>query len=267
MESKISAVIITHNVERTLERCLQSLEGIADEIIVVDQFSTDRTTEICAQYNVQVISSEWLGYGPQKNKGIAATRFSYILSFDADEAADETLRQSLLQVKRAGLQGVYRFTRLNFYYGKFLRHGLEYPDYKIRLFPKDIVSWNDDLVHEHYVFKETLNTTTLKGHLLHYTYSSIHDQIQKTNRYTTLGAELYYNRGKRSSLIKIVFSPIVTFIQAYFFKLGFLDGLHGFIMAKHNAYNSFVRYIKLWEYERNKATAEVAASDNKLPQH
>jgi hypothetical protein len=245
--NKITVVIITHNEARNIRRCLTSVKTIADEIIVVDAFSTDDTVAICQKEGVTVKQQAWLGYGPQKNLGIQLAKHAYILSLDADEALDETLQTSIAAAKAQGLQGVYDFTRLNYYYGRFLRHGLDYPDYKIRLFPKTSVQWNNDLVHEALLIQRSLPKKRLKGQLLHYTYFSIQEHIAKANRYTTLGAELNQKKGKRTSWFKILISPPATFIQAYIFKAGFLDGSHGFIVAVFHAYGTFMKYTKLWQ--------------------
>lgn len=250
--SPITAVIITHNEARNIQRCLASLKTVADEIIVVDSFSTDDTVTICQQEGAIVKQQAWLGFGPQKNVGIQHASHEYILSLDADEALDEELQANILAAKNQGLEGMYDFTRLNFYYGKFLYHGFEYPDYKIRLFPKSKVRWNDELVHETLQLSPGVTQKRLKGHLLHYTYYQIQEHVAKANKYTTLGAELNFNRGKKSSWFKILFSPLTTFVQAYIFKRGFLDGGHGFILAVFHAYGAFMKYTKLWQLNNEK---------------
>jgi glycosyltransferase involved in cell wall biosynthesis len=250
--SSITAVIITHNEARNIQRCLASLKTVADEIIVVDSFSTDDTVAICQQQGAIVKQQAWLGFGPQKNAGIQLASHEYILSLDADEALDDELKASILAAKNQGLQGMYDFTRLNYYYGKFLRHGVEYPDYKIRLFPKSKVRWNDELVHETLLLSPEVPQNRLKGHLLHYTYFTIQEHVAKANKYTNLGAELNYKKGKKASWFKIIFGPLATFLQAYIFKRGFLDGGHGFIVAAFHAYGAFMKYTKLWQLNNEK---------------
>ncbi|WP_207511425.1 glycosyltransferase family 2 protein [Longitalea luteola] len=250
--SPITAVIITHNEARNIQRCLASLKTVADEIIVVDSFSTDGTVAICQQEGAIVKQQAWLGFGPQKNAGIQLASHEYILSLDADEALDDELQAAILAAKNQGLRGMYDFTRLNYYYGKFLRHGVEYPDYKIRLFPKSKVQWNDELVHETLLLPPDVPQNRLKGHLLHYTYFTIQEHVAKANKYTSLGAELNYKKGKKASWGKIIFGPLATFLQAYIFKLGFLDGGHGFIVAAFHAYGAFMKYTKLWQLHNEK---------------
>jgi glycosyltransferase involved in cell wall biosynthesis len=252
---EISAIIITYNEERNIERCLRSLEGVADEVIVVDAHSTDRTPAICAGFpSVRLISQAWLGFGPQKNLGIQAARYPYILSLDADEALDEELKTSLKQLLPESIHGVYEVCRLNYYYGKFLRHGFEYPDWKIRVFPKNTGRWNDELVHEKLELPPNTATTRLKGHLLHYTYYRIEEHVRKANQYTSLAAANYAGRKKKSSWLKIIFSPLFTFLQAYILKGGFLDGAHGFVVAVLHAYGVYLKYIKLWEIGQSAKT-------------
>ena len=248
---KLSVVLITHNEARNIERCLISVKPVADEIIVIDSFSTDDTAALCRQHGAIVQQQTWQGFGPQKNLGIQAAQYEYILSVDADEALDATLQASILSEKAKGLHGVYDFTRLNYYYGKFLKHGVEYPDYKIRIFPKSNVQWNNELVHETLLVPPGITKTRLKGHLLHYTYFHIREHVAKANKYTDLGAALNKEQGKSASWFKILFSPLSSFIRAFVIKRGFLDGRHGFVVAIMHAYGTFLKYIKLWEITKN----------------
>jgi glycosyltransferase involved in cell wall biosynthesis len=243
----ITAVIITKNEERNIQRCLDSLKPVVDEIIVVDSNSTDNTVALCRQAGARVIVQDWLGYGPQKNLGHNAASHDYILSIDADEALDEQLAKCILEEKRKGLQGIYQLSRFNYYYGRFIRHGADYPDKKIRLFNRTNTRWDEKEVHETLNIDPGQHITNLKGHLLHYTYYRFEEHITKINYYTSLAAQDYFRRGKKASVFKIIFSPLNTFIQSYILKRGFLDGLHGFTLAIMHAYATFARYVKLWE--------------------
>jgi len=251
----ITAVVITYNEERNIHRCIASLRTVAEEIIIVDSYSTDNTVEICKNAGVTVIQHKWAGFGEQKNVGINAAANDYILSLDADEELDDKLVQSILNAKERGLKGAYMVHRLNFYYGKFIYHGNEYPDKKIRLFNRKEAMWNTELVHETLQLKPNIAVTMLQGKLLHYTYYKVEEHLIKSNKYTNLSAADYFRRGKKAPLWKIVFSPFVTFIQSYIFKRGFLDGTHGFIIAILNAHASFSRYVKLWELYRTQKKA------------
>jgi glycosyltransferase involved in cell wall biosynthesis len=247
----ITAVIITKNEERNIQRCLDSLKPVVEEIIVVDSNSTDHTVALCRQAGAKVIVQSWLGYGPQKNLGNNAASHDYILSIDADEALDEQLIKSILEEKSRGFQGIYQVSRFNYYYGKFIRHGADYPDKKIRLFNRTNTRWDEKDVHETLLIDPAQKTTLLKGHLLHYTYYRVEEHILKINYYTNLAAQDYFKRGKKASIFKIIFSPLNTFIQSYLLKRGFLNGLHGFILAIMHAYAAFARYVKLWELYAN----------------
>lgn len=243
----ISAVIITKNEERNIRRCIDSLKGVAEEIIVVDDHSTDNTAAICRAAGVKLIQQSWLGFGQQKNLGNDAATHDYILSIDADEALNPELEAAILVAKKQGLKGVYKVSRLSNYYGRFIRHGDENPDRKIRLFNRKEVRWGHQRVHETLDIPPGTPETLLKGWLLHYPYYRFSEHHKKLDNYTTLTALDYFERGKKAPLYKILFSPWVAFMQSYFFKLGLLDGMHGFILAVMRAHASFTRYVKLWD--------------------
>ncbi|WEK36730.1 MAG: glycosyltransferase family 2 protein [Candidatus Pseudobacter hemicellulosilyticus] len=243
----ISAVIITKNEERNIRRCIHSLKSVADEIIVVDDHSTDNTPAICREEGVKLIQQSWLGFGQQKNVGNDAAAHNYILSMDADEALDPVLTEAIRQAKATGLKGVYQVSRLSSYYGRFIRHGDENPDRKIRLFNRHTVRWGQQRVHETLDMPAGTPVTLLKGWLLHYPYYRFSEHHRKLDSYTSLTALDYFERGKKAPVYKILFSPWWTFMQSYFFKLGLLDGMHGFVLAVMRAHASFSRYVKLWD--------------------
>lgn len=247
---RISAVLITKDEARNVERCLASLAPVADEIVVVDGFSTDDTVARCERLGARVFQRGWLGFGPQKNLANGLARHEWVLSMDADEALDPFLQRAIAEAKAAGLRGVYEVSRLNWYYGRFVRHGLEYPDRKVRLFPRGKVSWDESLVHEGLRFAEPLPVTRLDGHLLHYTYARIEEHVAKANRYTSLAAEDAFRRGKRPSLAKTFLSPLVVLLKAYVLKRGFLDGRHGLVLAALHASAAFLKQAKLWDLHR-----------------
>ncbi|MEO7396935.1 MAG: glycosyltransferase family 2 protein [Ilumatobacteraceae bacterium] len=246
---KISAVIITHNASATIANCINALKKVSDEIIVIDSFSTDDTPEICKEQGIIFIQKNWLGYGPQKNFGIDKTSNNYILSIDADEIISDELATSIKKEKQAGLSGLYNLLFLHYYYVGFLKHGAAKPDTKVRLFNKTNVRWNEREVHEALLIPTEEKIKQLPGYLLHYTYFSISHQIKKIDNYTTLGAKELFKKGKKHYLFKMIFSPPINFIMNYFIRLGFLDGIHGFVLASVTAYESFVKYAKLWEME------------------
>jgi glycosyltransferase involved in cell wall biosynthesis len=244
---RISAVVITKNEARNVERCLTSLAPVADEILVVDDGSTDGTPALCERLGARIVQQAWLGFGPQKNAGNALASHRWVLSIDADEALDPALQASISAAKARGLEGAYEVTRLNSYYGRFIRHGLEYPDRKIRLFPRDLASWDDSRVHEGLRFAEPLPVRRLDGHLLHLTYGTVQEHVAKANRYTSLAAEDAFARGARPSLSKLLLSPLANFLKAYLVKQGFREGLLGLVLAVLHAHGTFLKHVKLWE--------------------
>ena len=250
MMDRISAVLITKNEARNVERCLASLASVADEVIVVDDHSTDGTAELCQRLGARVVQQAWLGFGPQKNLGNSLASHDWILSVDADEALDPTLQAAVAAAKAQGLRGAYELSRLNWYYGRFIRHGLEYPDRKIRLFPRAGVAWNASLVHEGLALAAPLEVTRLDGHLLHYTYARVEEHVAKANRYTTLAAEDAFRRGVQPSLWKLLGSPVAVFLKSYLLKRGFLDGIHGLVLAVLHANAAFLKRAKLWDLRR-----------------
>jgi glycosyltransferase involved in cell wall biosynthesis len=264
---RISAVLITKDEARNVERCLASLAPVVDEIVVVDGFSTDDTVARCERLGARVVGHGWLGFGPQKNFANALARHDWILSVDADEALDPFLQRAIAEAKAAGLSGAYEVSRLNWYYGKFVRHGLEHPDRKVRLFPRGKVRWNESLVHEGLVFSEPLPVTRLDGHLLHYTYARVEEHVAKANRYTTLAAEDAHRRGVRPSLAKALLSPLAVLVKAYLLRLGFLDGRHGLVLAVLHANAAFLKAVKLWDLDRasRAGQAELPAASPAAP--
>jgi glycosyltransferase involved in cell wall biosynthesis len=245
MKVKLSAVIITFNEERDIGRCLDSLQGIADEIVVVDSYSTDATQEIVKSKGATFISHKFEGHIEQKNWAISQATFPHILSLDADEALDEDLKKSIKTVKDNWQYNGYYLSRLTNYCGKWIRHGLWYPDRKLRLWDSRKGAWGGQNPHDTYILKENNETLELKGHLLHYSIYSLEEHLNQINKFTDISSAAAFKNGKRSSLLKIIFSPTLKFVRAYFFKLGFLDGKEGWMIARWSAYATFLKYSKL----------------------
>ena len=248
---KISAVIITFNEEKKIAQCLNSLQDIADEIVVLDSFSTDSTAQICKQFGVKFFQQNWRGYGQQKNDAAARASHDYIISLDADERLSSPLQQSIMTVKKAGLSGVYQMNRLNNFYGYDLHHGNTYPDRTKRIYNRTEVRWSLRPVHERLNIPGNILITQLEGDILHRSKDSIEEHVAGINAYSSMSSQVYFDAGKRSSLFKMLLSPAFTFINGYFLRLGFLDGYAGFIMAKINAQESFLKYSKLLLLKKN----------------
>ncbi len=244
----LSAVIITKNEEKNIASCLQSLQGIADEVIVVDSFSTDKTEELCKSFGARFFSRQWEGYAATKNWANEQANSHWIISLDADEVLSEALRKSILAVKNSAGENnnfFYSFHRLTNYCGKWIKHGGWYPDTKTRLFDRRKARWVGDFVHETLHIDDNIQPILLKGDCLHYSFHTIAQHIDNINHYSTLSAQEQFSKGKRSSLSKLIFSPWLSFMRMYFFKAGFLDGKYGFIIAMISAMARFVRYAKL----------------------
>jgi (heptosyl)LPS beta-1,4-glucosyltransferase len=248
--SSISAVIITHNEERNIERCILSVKDIADEIIVMDSLSTDSTVEIAKSLGARVFEQEWKGYAATKNEANSKAKHAYILSLDADEALDSELRESLLKLKKDGLKDGYSLNRLTNYCGHWIYHSGWYPDVKTRLFSKEDTFWEGAFVHEVLIFKKQSKIIQLSGHLLHYSYYSQKEHRERADRYSALTAQKFYNQGKRASLLKPMLSGLARFFGMYFIKKGFLDGKAGFHIARISAISNVFKYNELRRLER-----------------
>lgn len=246
MSVKISGVIITYNEEKYIERCVQSMLGVVDEIIIVDSFSTDKTKAICEKYDTVFIEKPFLSFGEQKDFAVQQASHEYILSLDADEALSDTLKESIIEVKNDWQKDAYWLKRRNFYCGKWLKHSGKYPDKKIRLFDRRKARWVERLVHETVEAQNSKNTTTLKGDILHLEYYSYFKHVDKINYYTTLSAQYYLQEDRKSSLWKIFFRPSWAFLKAYVFQRGFMDGKQGLIVCCLSSYSTFLKYVKLY---------------------
>ena len=243
--NKISAIIITQNEERNIGRCIESLQGVADEIIVVDSGSTDGTETICRKAGVHFEHHDWEGYSGQKNYANGLATHSWILSIDADEALSPTLRESLLAWKQEEHpQGAYRLNRLTNYCGHWIHHCGWYPDPCTRIFPKDAARW-DGLVHEKLTFNFQLSTFNLKGDLLHYSYYSVDEHAKRQLHYATLAARKAHEAGKKVGAAGVWLRPKWNFFRNYILKGGFLDGTAGYTVCRMSAYYTFMKYALL----------------------
>lgn len=251
---RISAVVITLDEERNLGRCLDSLRGVADEVVVLDSGSRDGTERIARERGAAFVHQDWLGYGPQKNAAVARASCEWVLSLDADEALSDELRASLLRVKAEGPSAdAYEMNRLNWYCGRFLRHSGWYPDRKLRLWRKGAARWSDVSIHELAEAAPGARRAWLPGDLLHYT---IHDRAQHLGtieRFTTLSAEALLREGREKDAWKRFVSPAASFLRGYVLKLGFLDGLAGWHVCRLSAYATWLKYEKLRRLARARA--------------
>ncbi|HRY31468.1 MAG TPA: glycosyltransferase family 2 protein [Bacteroidales bacterium] len=242
---KLSVVIITFNEEKNIVRCLDSVKEVADEIIVVDSFSTDKTGEICTEKGARFVRHPWPGYGAQKNYGNSLASNDWILSLDADEALSLKLGESIARVKENPAYRAYAMNRLTNYCGHWIRHCGWYPDTKIRLFDRRSARWDLELVHENLLIDEGTASGFLQGDLLHYSFLSREDHLRQVEHYSGLVARQFFEKGRKAGLLKIWFSGPARFIRDYFFRLGFLDGTAGFSVCSLSARAAFLKYRKL----------------------
>jgi glycosyltransferase involved in cell wall biosynthesis len=239
---KISATIITYNEERNLPRAIESLR-CADEIVVIDSGSTDRTVKIAQKLGARVIDSPWPGYAKQKNLAADSAANDWILSIDADESLSEALEGEIWRLKKSGPQfDAYTMPRMAQYLGRWIRHSGWYPDRKIRLYNRLKATWTGDFVHESVNVEGTIGH--LESNLLHFTCESLSEHLRTMDRYTTLAAEQLLASGERVTWGRLIFEPPWTFFRTYVLKLGFLDGLEGLAIANMAALYNFVKYAK-----------------------
>lgn len=251
---KLSVVIITFNEEKNIGYCLGSVKNVADEIIVVDSNSTDRTVEIARQCGAVVHTQPFLGYVEQKNFALELASSEYVLSLDADEAIDKRLETSILEAKKQFAFDAFSMNRCTNYCGKFIRHGSWYPDRKVRLVRKAAAKWGGDNPHDKIILQANASTKHLPGDILHFSYNSIEEHVQQNNRFSTISAETLYKRGKKTTPFRIVVNPLWAFILGYFLRGGFLDGFYGFVIALHVAHLSFLKHAKLYLKQIKPAT-------------
>jgi glycosyltransferase involved in cell wall biosynthesis len=243
--AKISAVIIALNEEEHIGKCLASLNGIADEIIVVDSFSTDSTEEICNKFNVRFIEHKFEGYIEQKNFALSLAQNKYVLSLDADEELSEELRESILKIKENTEYDGYKFNRLTYYCGRWIRHSGWYPDPHVRLFNASKGKWAGTNPHDKFMMNPGSRVTRVKGDIYHWYCSSFEEHINKVNRFSTIMAGEYFKKGRKAGFWTAVVHKWWRFIRTYFIGAGFLDGFQGHSACSISAYASFLKYVKL----------------------
>ncbi len=248
---KVSAVIITYNEERNISRCLESLSGIVDEILVVDSFSDDRTEEICLKYGSRFIQNRFQGHIEQKNFAMLAASNDWILSLDADEVLSDELQRSITTLLKSHPDwDGYTFNRLTNYCGKWIRHCGWYPDVKLRLWNRKKGKWGGVNPHDKVVMQSGASTQHLAGDLLHYSYYSVNQHLEQINFFSDISSQAAHDRNEKSSTMKVLLKPPFKFFKDYFLRLGFLDGYYGYVVCRLGAHAKFMKYHKLLELQR-----------------
>ena len=261
----LSVVIITYNEEKNIGRCLDSVRDVADEIIVLDSYSTDATVQIAESKGATVYRQKFAGYISQKNKALELATHNYVLSLDADEALDETLKKSILKVKEGFAFRAYKMNRCANYRGSFIRHGSWYPEAKVRLFDRGFLRWGGFDPHDRVIVPSNVAVCPLKGDLLHYICESVDEHKKRNDNFSTIAARSLYRLGKKTNWLKIVASPTWSFLYAYLFRAGFLNGYNGFMIAYHQARYHFLKYAKLYSLQKSKTEIPRAVSLNIQP--
>ncbi len=244
----ISVAIITFNEERNLGACIRSCEDVADEIVVLDSFSTDGTEAIARSFpKVRFEQHAFDGHVAQKNRALALCRNEWVLSLDADERLSPELRDEILALDPGDRDG-FRVPRLTFAMGRGIRHSGWYPQRKPRLFKRSRARSVGDDPHDYFEVDGVRGD--LRGDLLHYSFTDLAHQAQSHNAFSSIQAFNYVNRGRRFGITSVVLRPIVKFVEIYVYKRGFLDGLHGFVIAINSAYGTFLKFAKMYELEK-----------------
>lgn len=250
----ISVYVLTFNNLRTIERCLKSL-GWADELVIVDSFSTDGTFEVCKRYTDRAYQVAWKGHRDQYQYAADLTTREWIMFVDADEEVPSELVEEIggmLKSRAEDVDGFFVYRR-TYYLGRWIRYGGWYPDGEIRLYRRDKGKWEGGL---HAKIVVGGKVSKLKSRYLHYTYRDISDQIQTIDKYSNIAAQDMAESGKKFSLLKLLFHPPFRFIKEYLFKFGFRDGLPGLIIIVSTMFYVFIKYAKIWEISISKKERE-----------
>ncbi len=245
---ELSVIIITKNESSNIRDCLNSLVGVANEVIVLDSGSTDDTCKIATECGVKVVlRDDWKGFGEQKNRALELVEKDWVLSIDADERLSPELNSEIKDVLSNPLVDCYLIPRKSWYCGRFIKHSGWRPDYVARLFKKGAASFSTKLVHEKLEYSGP--TKKLNSNLIHYSFVDFSQVLTKMDAYSTHSAQQMYQAGRRAGILSAIGHGLWSFFRTYFLKLGFLDGGQGFMLAVSNAQGSYYRYLKLWLLE------------------
>lgn len=246
MESiSLSVVIITFNEAGNIRRCIESVCELGSEILVVDSGSTDGTVDLAREAGATVMNQPFLGYIEQKNFATSKARFDWVLSLDADEALTPELSAEIHQVlKNPAFKG-YTMPRLTNYCGNWVRHSGWYPDRKLRLYDRRHGAWAGVNPHDRYDLESGFKAGALQNDLLHYSYNSLSDHLRQIDRFSAIGAKALYDKGVKSSLLKVLIKPTARFLRAYVVHSGYRDGWTGLVIAANSAHAVFLKYLRL----------------------
>ena len=257
MKVSISAVIITLNEEKNIGKCLDSVKAIADDVVVVDSFSTDRTEEISIAHGARFVKHQFEGYIQQKNFAISQAQFPHILSLDADEILSDELIEAITRIKNDWNGDGYTMNRLNNYCGKWIRHSGWYPDRKLRLWDSRKGAWTGLNPHDRFEMQAGTIIKHLKGNILHYSFNSINEHIDQINKFSDISARAKFQKRIKIPFFFTLIRTLAAFLKKYFLKLGFLDGYYGFVISRLTAYGVFLKDTKLKELYRKSENERI----------
>ena len=252
---KISAVIIACNEEDKIADAIRSVDW-ADEVLLIDSESEDRTRDIAADLGARVMTREWPGFAAQKQFGTNEAENDWIFSLDADERVSPELRAEIEDIRRRGPDAAgYRIPRLAYYMGRPIRHSGWYPDWQLRLFDRSAGQWKDLLIHESVQMAPKAKIARLAGNILHYSSEgAAHHHKMIGERYAPLAARQMYESGRRTGRLRIMFAAPTAFFSSYLLKAGFLDGVPGLFIAAFAAHHAFLKHALLWELQNRQTT-------------
>ncbi len=250
MQIQLSVVIITFNEEKNIARCLESVRSIADEILVVDSFSIDKTKQICIEQKVRFLEHKFDGHIEQKNWAMAQAKHNYILSLDADEVLTPELIDEIRAIKNNWNFDGYSFNRLTNFCGKWIKHCGWYPDKKLRLWNRDEGSWGGMNPHDKVIMQKGIKINHINLDILHYSFNSIEEHLKQIGYFTDISSKAAFKKGQKSNGVKIIYKTAFKFFRDYILKLGFLDGYYGYVVCKNSASAKRLKYTKLRELNR-----------------
>lgn len=255
----ISAIVITNENADRIGACLESLRWV-DEIVVVDDFSADGTPDLCRRLGAKVVPNRFVDFREQKSLAMSLAANDWVLEIDSDERVSDAMRESILRLtpgdfaRHAG----FAFPRRTRFWGKWLRFGSMYPDWKERLYDRRRGAWSEGSVHERFVLRGPAKR--LPGPILHEQDLDLAEYVARTARYATLSAGDQFLRGKRASWHHVTVRPVYTFVYRYVLRLGVLDGIQGVVVSAMGAVGTFLKYLRLYELQRGYAPPAADAT-------
>ena len=248
---KLSVVIITLNEERNIGRCIDSVVAIADEVLVVDSFSTDQTKAIATERGARFVENEFLGHIQQKNFALSEATYDHVLSLDADECLSEKASERIGEIKENWVHDGYSLKRLTNFCGAWIRHCGWYPDRKVRLVDRRVAEWGGTNPHDRLMLSDTASAFPLQEDILHYSFPTIASHVRTANSFSEIAAKQNVEAGKRAYFLRdVILNPLFTFLKKFIFQRGFMDGYYGFIVCAMSAYSNFLKYLKIWQLQR-----------------